>query len=267
MDKLRFLHIPKTAGSTFIDCLKRLYSQGEYFGFTGNVAADHEKYHRMAPEKRENIVLVWGHSPRITGLPQIDVLPTVTFLRHPVRRVKSFCQHVSEGKSPYLQETFPPETFNLEAFLASGNGELENMHARLLLGREGYELPEMEPEKIIDSAVEILTQELKAFGIQEQYNLSLLLFRRTFGWRQWPVYRVLNQKNPSKLIQFSGVHIAKIKSLNEIDLAIYERAHQIFSQRLAQHAAYIRRSKLVFEIALKFARIGFALQDYHRTRR
>ena len=231
MKTLRFLHIPKTAGSTFIYCIQWQYQGSETFGFTGNIQSDIQTYHSLDPDKQKTIGLVWGHSPRITGIPAIDTMPTVTFLRHPVRRVQSFCQHVSEGKSPYLLDKFPPETFDLDQFLNSGNGELENMHARTLLGNQGYELPNMSPEKIVERAIEVLMG-LAAFGLQEDYNTSLLMFKKILGWSLWPVYQTQNRKNRSQLLSFSPDQVAKIESLNQLDLMIYDRAKELFMRRV-----------------------------------
>src|SRR6185369_13788670 len=95
MRRLRFLHIPKTAGTAFVDCLRRLYPGG-HFAFTRGIAADVERYRRLDPGTRERITLFSGHAPRITGEPAIDGVPIVTFLREPILRTMSHCQHVSE---------------------------------------------------------------------------------------------------------------------------------------------------------------------------
>src|SRR5262249_50440355 len=97
MDRIRFLHIPKTAGTSFFACL-RLFYPGETLFFADDWRKDIEWYQLLDPSHRERIALVGGHAPRITGEAGIDTLPTVTLLREPVSRVKSFCQHVSEGK-------------------------------------------------------------------------------------------------------------------------------------------------------------------------
>jgi len=251
MDSIRFLHIPKTAGSTFLHCLRAqpLYKGHPSFGFTGDVAADLEAYKKIDADQRKEIKLVWGHSPRITGLPLIDAMPTVTFLRNPIKRVQSFCQHVSEGKSPNLLEDFPPESFDLDRFLDSGLGELENMHARILLGNQGYELPNMPSEQIVEKALEVLIG-LAAFGLQEDYNTSLLMFKKILGWSLWPVYQSQNKKDKNRMILFTSAQIAKIEKLNQIDLEIYRQAKETFKQRTRAMASYLRPKQLLFPLVL-----------------
>lgn len=264
MDKLRFLHIPKTAGSTFIYCLQWQYKGTQTFGFTGNIENDIKIFNTLDDAQQREIGLVWGHSPRITGISVVDMMPTVTFLRHPVRRVQSFCQHVSEGKSPNLLDSFPPAAFDLDQFLDSGIGELENMHARVLLGNRGYELPDLPPERIVDMAVEVLATGLSAFGIQEKYNTSLLMFKKIFGWKLWPVYQTQNRKNRFRLLSFSQAQILKIETLNQLDLIIYHRAYEIFMQRSRAFARYLYPRQLLFPLVL--LRFNQLLNHHMKTR-
>ena len=105
-------------------CLVKLY--GPFFRFTGHLSADLERFRSLSGEDRHALRLMVGHAPRITGESEVDDLPTITFLRDPIERVKSLCQHLSEGKNPDLRHSFPPENFCLDALLASGAIELDN---------------------------------------------------------------------------------------------------------------------------------------------
>ena len=96
MNKIRFLHVPKTAGTSLTDCLNQFYKNRHYL-FSGDLEKDKGRYQKISASKRAQISLFSGHAPRITGIPEVDILPTIAFFRDPVERVKSFCQHVSEG--------------------------------------------------------------------------------------------------------------------------------------------------------------------------
>jgi hypothetical protein len=229
VSRLRFLHIPKTAGTSFLDCLERLYP-GEQFVFSGDLPVDLDNYRKLDPTIRDRITLFAGHAPRVTGEEAIDALPTVTFLRHPISRVMSFCQHVSEGKSPYLVEAFPPEAFDLDAFLASENVELSNLQTRMLLGHGSYELPDTDPDALAARAVRVLRDDITCFGIVEHFDLSLIMFRRTFGWKR-VLWRRLNRQG-SRRIRFSAEQIKRVEQNNTVDRAVYTWAVKLFQQRL-----------------------------------
>ncbi len=142
MNKIRFLHIPKNAGSTFDDCLMKLYLRdvalGRRFVFTGNIDLDRKTLGAMSDRKLNSIRLFSGHAPRLTGIEAVDRLPTVTLLRNPVNRVISYCQHMSEGKSEDMPRQFDPGNLNLDAMLWSGAPALSDVQTKALVGRAAY---------------------------------------------------------------------------------------------------------------------------------
>lgn len=153
MQPLRFLHIPKTAGTTLLSILRRQYFGKKSFAFTGDITSDTKRFEALSEHDKENVMLFTGHAPIVTGIEKADNATTVTFLRDPISRVKSFCQHVAEGKSPYLIDDFSSETFSLDNFLESGNEELSNLQTKMLICDGSYTLPDkMSDREIINLA-------------------------------------------------------------------------------------------------------------------
>lgn len=245
-NRIRFLHLPKTAGTSFSECLARIYP-GERFNFTGDLKQDYERYASLAPETRERIRLVAGHSPRSTGILEVDNLPTVTFLRDPVERVKSFCQHVSEGKSPSLLDLFAPTAFDLDEFLECGNPQLSNLQTKMLLGNQSYELPPENRVTLVNRAASVLREGFVCVGIVEQFDASLVLFHHKLRWEQWPVYRKLNVGDSSKSLEFGEHHLSKIRELNALDIQVYEHAVEMFEDELNQISKYLKAYLAAFE--------------------
>ncbi|MDQ3775099.1 MAG: hypothetical protein M3461_12440 [Pseudomonadota bacterium] len=227
MEPLRFLHIPKTAGTTLTFVLRRWYEGSPHFHFSGNVGEDLKRYDALPDEVRKQIALFTGHAGIKTGIPAADNIPIITLLREPVARVKSFCQHVSERKSPYLLYLFPPDAFDLDAFLCSDNGELSNLQTKLLLGRS---IEGLSASEAVDIALGNLLEKITCFGIQEHFDESLALIAWTLGIKP-PAYGSRNQRDPTRALRFDRSHLDKIIELNAIDLELYERARQSFMQR------------------------------------
>ena len=222
------------------ECLRRIY-RGKEFIFSGTPQNEAERFNSLPVPTREEIVLVTGHAPRLTGIDEIDSLPTITLLRHPVDRVKSFCQHVSEGKSPHLRDVFPPEKFSLNALLESGNGELSNFQAKNLLGQGTYKLPRGSEENLIEQAVHVLTEQLASFGIVERFDESLIMFHHRLHWEKWPLYRKVNQSRRQTPLEFSNRQIEQIRRLNQIDLSLYYKGIEIFNKRFEELSRDLRR--------------------------
>jgi hypothetical protein len=127
---------------------------------------------------------------------------TIAFLRDPISRVKSSCQHVAEGKSAHLiKGPPPPETFDLDAFLNSGCPELFNLQTRILI--ETPKTASLDPNKAMttaevrDTAHEKLFSKVFRFGLQEHFDESLVVFAEALHWSPH-FYVSLNKKSRRK---------------------------------------------------------------------
>jgi hypothetical protein len=187
----------------------------------------------MDVTERARISLFAGHSPRLTGVPEIDRLPIITLLRDPVEQVKSHCQHVSAGKTPYWRQLYPPGTFELDDFLESGHLVLLNLQSRMLLGDRDHRAITGDTAALVDEALHVLQNDIECFGIVEEFDTSLMLFRRRLGWEQWPACRQLNVTSESRRLVFSSSQIAKIGALNAVDIQVYEGALRLFREQTA----------------------------------
>lgn len=231
MQCVRFLHIPKTAGSTFERILARQYDGVGHFGFSGDAAADLGRFTHLSEQEKGSIGLFTGHAPISTGISEADKALIITFLRDPVHRVKSFCQHVAEGKSPYLSSDFPPDGFDLDKFINSGNLELSNLQTKMLINdRESASselIGRMSPSEARDRALENLFGKVSHFGLQEFFNDSLLLFWKALAWSP-PAYSSMDNQASDELVVFKEHHLDHIKDLNSIDIEVYSAAKTRF---------------------------------------
>jgi len=236
MEHVRFMHIPKTAGTTMNDVLLREYGRGRSFVISDDIPSNIARFHALPEKKRNTIRVFLGHARIVTGLPDADDARTITFLRDPVKRVKSFCQHVSEGKSPYLVEQFPPSTFDLGEFLASGNTELSNLQTKFLIengtGMDSGAITEMSESQARGMALDNLTRKVSCFGLQEYFEESLILFSQELGWRRMPFFGFSNRSNTRKPLEFKRRHVERIVELNTVDIELYKAAKDVFLNRV-----------------------------------
>jgi hypothetical protein len=251
MKRLRFLHIPKTAGLTLTTILRRQYIGKKKFYFTGDFASDINRFEALSECDRGNVVLFCGHAPIVTGVKEADNATIITFLRDPIDRVKSFVQHVSEGKSSHLINEFPPESFNVDQFLESGNEELSNLQTKMLINNKGCGCPllieKMSAPAARDAALDNLYGRISYWGLQEYFNESLILFSSTLNLRM-PVYASVNMRNTSRLIKFEEHHLEWIVELNAIDIELYRLAKEQFISRLnsvAFDGAKLKRFRVI----------------------
>jgi len=231
MDRLRFLHIPKTAGTTFTNILHRQYPAKRRFELNAHIASNLERFAALPEEERRNILLFTGHAPIISGLDEADNATIITFLRNPVSRVQSFCQHVFEGKSPHLIERFPPGKFSLDEFLGSGGHEISNVQTKMLINTGNCSSPalinQMSPGDARDLALDNLYNKVSHFGLQEYFDESLIIFSSELNWSM-PVYYTRNTRKTGNRLKFEQRHLDKIAELNAIDIEVFDQAKEVF---------------------------------------
>ena len=236
MNTLRFLHIPKTAGSTFSGILISQYGLRNHFQFIGPIDEVTSRWNSLSIAKQQNTNLFLCHSPLVTGIDKADQSKIITFLRDPVSRVKSFCQHVFEGKSPYLRDKFPPSAFSLDDFLNCGELELDNLQVNILAGNAGggtRTVPYGKDEnELLNTAWDVLIHQVHCFGLLEEFDNSILLFREKLGWNKDPFYVQVNKKSPTRRLEFKQNHLDKIVELNRLDIELYNKAKKYFLDQI-----------------------------------
>ena len=260
---LRFLHIPKTAGATFSGILIRQYRGKDQFFFSGEAASDTARFKDLSERERRGIKLFFGHAPIATGLKEADDARIITFLRDPINRVKSFCQHASEGKSPYLRLDFHPGAFSLDEFLESGNAELSNLQTKMLINSRDCTSPallgKMSSSEARNMALANLFGKVSHFGLTEFFDESLIIFSQSLNW-SIPVYFSLNRKDATRLIEFKERHLSRIAELNSIDINVYNVAKTSFMEII--ESGDFDRSKLkIFQLMNAFFSLGMKIRS------
>lgn len=79
MSPLRFLHLPKIAGSSFTSLLRRQYFGKRQFTFSGDEAADLKRFQSLSVKQRKRVALFTGHASLTTGIREADEALTITF--------------------------------------------------------------------------------------------------------------------------------------------------------------------------------------------
>lgn len=222
---LVFLHIPKTAGTSFRDQLERHYGRAAVFPGRRHIRRFGGTYPPFATfassltELDPSPSVLTGHYSYLEFAQLSANAPVVTFLREPVARSISFLQHVQrlhpEASGKSLEEI---------AGLADGrpNPAIADLQTRLLKSRR-------DPNTRLHAALDNL-QRLAFIGLVEQYEASIQLFNNTFA-TNLDHRRALNKGAGSsndvswELRDFLALH-------NREDAALYSAARELFLRRI-----------------------------------
>lgn len=249
---LRFLHVPKTAGTSVNVFLDRIYPVSVMWIFKDGIPLGENltRLRSLDPECRQSIKLFRGHAPFVTGEPDVDGAKTFTLLRDPVQRVMSYCCHVAEGKSPDLRHVYPPESFDLKQFLDSGDDELQDLQAKMLLGNSRYEnLLRRPSEAAFREALASAFDKLELVGLQERYEDTMIVATLIFGWPPTNPRKRLNVRKTGHPVEFTGEDVRRITAMNRWDALAHRMAGERFAETYRRHAA--RAAILKFRLSAR----------------
>lgn len=245
-ETLLFLHLPKTAGQTFISIL-----EDQYPSAVVRIAADRETDPRwqhidedVRRAQRSGAAVITGHFR--FGVHRWVEGPSryVTFLRDPVDRVISHYHFALEKPEipggDRLQALTEGEL--TDAVTHPDVRQLQNFQTRLLAGfdDEGRPFPAgRSDEEILARAKENLDR-CAVVGLTERFDESIVLMKIAFGWTA-PVYA---RQNPTSGRPAVGAVpqrlLALIEERNRLDRALYEHAQDLFERTVARDRSRLR---------------------------
>ena len=242
-----FLHHMKTGGTTLRRIIRRQYPPGaalsvvhRHFDFSS------DQFDRVGAAVRERDVrLVQGHIP--FGLHerwQVDAT-YVTLLREPVDRVVSLYYYMlQQHQADFLQDGRP---IGLERFIKSERAiamEVDNAQTRRLSG--------LNPEfgrcsrEMLDRAREHLHRHFSVVGVTEQFDQTLILLQKTFGWR-YPLYTRDNvTRSREKKEALAPGTIELVERYNELDRELYDEARAMLADQIRRHEPEFERDLATF---------------------
>jgi hypothetical protein len=232
---LIFLHIPKAGGTTLRRILRRIYFDKEIFSIkvTDPKKNEVEQFRALPSAEKQRIDVLIGHMP--FGLHKEFSQPTtyITFFRHPVNRIISHYEYVLREPSHYLYKKVKKGKMQFQEYaLSNFSPELDNHQCRMLLGEPDDEKPFTEEK--YNQVIQNLETHFAGFGIMEQFDKSLIYFRKVLGWQEYPFYVKLNTNpKPSDQVQIPDAVRNLIAEKNSWDMRLYAWANEKFEKNLA----------------------------------
>ena len=238
-----FLHIPKTAGTSFLTTLQNLFGEAHTLRLAMDVPGYPTRIADVAEGRAPGIACVNGHLPADLIAGHMARLRPFTILRDPIARVFSVFRF--QRNNPDIAQFGLPPGFSFEQFLANRDpalyGQANNGMVRMLAGMRPFALPEDHRYTEIDRHPELIGRALALleqidFGLAEDMPGTHRLIRH-----RWNIPFDLDEitLNTTEQDEVSKAwrNIHAVVERNRLDIVLYERARALFRDRLARLAA------------------------------
>jgi len=219
-EKIIFLHIPKTAGSSLRQLVEQVYQPENclflYYPTPYNDAALETIYKQLPTAK-----VLYGH----VGFGIHEVLGIqgkyVTWLRQPVERVISFYKHNARDPAlPYY--TAIQEGMSLLEMLQKGVTEQTNNHMTRILAnywQPGF----LEDRQVLEEAIRNIDQHFYLVGLMERFGESLARLGECLRWPQPLEIPYLNVHSEAEVFLVDKPTRVALEEHNRLDRLLYER--------------------------------------------
>jgi hypothetical protein len=171
---LIFIHIPKTAGSTLRPIMDRHYPRHSICKLDF-LPRDLDAFMQTPADTRSRIRVLQGHFPY--GLHEQLSVPAdyLTLIREPVDRIISMYYWIRGNEQHVLHRMV--RSMSLEDFAGSGFDIATNHQTSLISGLKS------DQPGALAVARDHLQNRIAAFGLNERFDESLLLFKKRLGWK------------------------------------------------------------------------------------
>lgn len=234
-----FLHIPKTAGTSFHFILENNF--GISYCHTNHASFhDHASHSKRKPFSQADFDFAKKVFPRLMSLaghnlvnPLALSVPNpfyITFLREPVARVLSQYQE----RTVINRKRGKPTMDFAEALRA--DEELENLHVKLMAG-----------ERNLDKA-KFFLEKCSFVGLTEKFDLSLHVLERLYPGKlnlQYQKRRVAPDNTIKKSLESDPQLMELARETNRLDLELYEFAKNEIFPRFCEKAGINPAEKTV----------------------
>ena len=235
-----FLHIPKTAGTSFLLMLQNAFGDNRVRRLKTVEPGVKEAVDAIIAHELGGISCLTGHLPLHLFAGRLDLFQPFTVLRDPVARVRSLFRFLKAGDPGQLKRLGLRPESTLAEFLASPHaeihGQVNNGMVRMLCGDPRMENPDCPEFWDPNSELPALNQALANlerldFGLCEQMGRTLELARA-----RWSApYALREYKENTTKPDDNSATTADLRNIilkNTRDLALYKQAETLFARRL-----------------------------------
>lgn len=221
-EKLIFLHIPKTAGTSLRSLITQTYPGEEclflYSQFEPHVLA---AIQQALPKAK----VLYGHV--CYGVHQTLGISGryVTFLRNPIERVISYYSHNAREPGMAWYATIQKGMSLQEMVEQEVTFETNNHITRILTGYAPTQM--LDDEAVLAQAIANLERHFCFVGLSEHLEVGVQTLKTAFAWQISEIPRLVMNPQPMTI---DAATLATLEKYNRLDLLLYNYVKRHFDQ-------------------------------------
>lgn len=251
-----FVHIPKTAGTTFHRIVERQYFPNCIFTIDGeNISQSIETLKIKIERNNIDLKMLRGHMP--FGLHRLfsQQISYLTILRNPIERIISHYYYVVNTKNHYLHKYVRRNQISLKNYVTKRiSTEIDNGQTRTLSGLLSGVVNHKDIDygkcssAMLNKAIKNLKKYFSIVGLTEKFDETLILTQKIYGW-ELPYYTIQKKtKFRPNINDISSGTLAAISEYNEYDIELYNYAKENFNNIMNQNFNSINEDVLKFKM-------------------
>jgi hypothetical protein len=219
-EKLIFLHIPKTAGTSLRTLVEQAYSPEEllflYAAFEPHVL---EAIQQALPKAK----ILYGHLCYGVHETLGITAKYVTFLRNPLDRVVSFYSHNAREPGMMWYAAIQAGRSLREMVESEVSVETNNHITRILASYAPAEC--LDDDAVLAQAIENLHRYFYFVGLSENLDAGVNTLKTALNWQVDAVPRLNSNPQP---VEIDAATRAALEKYNRLDLLLYNHVQQHF---------------------------------------
>lgn len=245
-----FIHIPKTAGTSFNTLLTREFGSNRILHAPDSAHdSGYCTYRSIAAPEKARVRLLRGHILHGIDKHIQRGVNYFTILREPISRIRSFLNHMASEAAVHPRLDTPwysaiRDWHDAKSYVQRRPYDIDNYMVRAL---SGIDFSAGECSDLHLKAAKQNLDQMLAFGIQERLAESAVLLAQELNWRVVPVLSRTKSNNLPR-IQLTQTDVATLRDLNYYDLQLYSYASQRFD-RIVNETSVIRRRGYIYSKA------------------
>ncbi len=237
--QFQFVHIPKTAGTTFALILTRQFKWSKKLSFYSPKAR--QKYPSLTAAYKNKFDLSYGHIGFRANQGLERGIEYFTFLRSARERLLSSYRHIKGDGNHVIKKQINVNDYTLKDFLKQGLvRNFDNLMVRYLSNTIQKDYLTVNEEDL-KTAIKNFDEHFHIFGLTEYFDESLVLLSDYMGWP--PLYYVKENKSSYKIdkSELDAETEELIKACSKYDEILFAHALQKFKVMMEQKKDVIEK--------------------------